>query len=115
MISQVVSNVSAIGYETLWVTRLFSKKGRVKALKIDGHDPDDLSHLLTGKYPLYRVYSITSWEGEGVSKPHARKLVDYLLKQVEGLDSKYSFLPSSRLREAGWIFNGDELVGTPQK
>lgn len=115
MISQVASDVKAIGYETLWMTRLFKNKGTVKVLKIDGHDPDNPSPLLSGKYPLYRVYSITSWEGEGVSNPHTRKLVDYLLKRFEALESKYSFVPSSRLRQAGWIFHGNELVGIPQR
>jgi ABC-type phosphate transport system substrate-binding protein len=115
MITQVASNPRSVGYETLWMTRFFQKEGRVKVLKIDGHDPDKDDNLLSGKYSLYRVYSITTWEGEGVSSPLAMKLVNYLLQQAEHFDEKFSLVPASSLRKAGWKFNGNELVGEPEQ
>jgi hypothetical protein len=98
----------------MWMVYRYKDKGQVKALKLDGYSPKDLSHLLSGKYPLYRVYNLTTWERDGVSKPLARELVRYLLKQAEHLDSKFGVIPASRLRKAGWIFKGDELVGEPR-
>ncbi len=112
MISVVSADPRAIGYETLWMAHhLYRQKGRVKALKIDGLAPDELEHLISGKYPLYRVFSITTWEGKNVANPHAQKLVDHLLQKFESLDSKLGIIPASRLRKAGWKFKGNELVG----
>jgi hypothetical protein len=114
MISQVAINPGAIGFEVPWMTRYYKDKGEVKILKINGYDPDESSYVLSNKYPIYRVYSFTTWEGENVENTHAQKLVKYLLQQSEHLDSKYSFISASRLKKAGWKFNGDELVGEPR-
>jgi DNA-binding transcriptional LysR family regulator len=114
MILQVSNNIRAIGYETLWMVRLLRNRGKVKVLKINGYDPSDPVNLSSGKYPLYRVYNLTTWEGEGMTNPLAQKLVNYLLKQVEYLDSKFGLIPASRLREAGWKFRGNELIGEPK-
>lgn len=114
MISVVSANPGAIGYETLWMAHhRYREIGRVKALKIDGLAPDELEHLISGKYPLYRVFSITTWEGKGLANPHAQKLVDYLLKKTEQLENKLGIIPAFRLRKAGWKFEGNELVGEP--
>ncbi len=114
MISQVSANKRAIGYEVTWEVYRYKQKGRVKTLKINGYAPDELSHLLSGNYPLYRVYSLTTWEEEGVANPQAQKIVDYLLQQIEHLDSKFGVVPASHLRQAGWKFNGNELIGEPR-
>lgn len=115
MISQVSSNRGAIGYETLWMTRFFNKRGDVKSLSINGYAPGDTSAVISGRYPLYRTYSLTTWVGKGIENTHAQELVDYIKKAVEGLKSKYSFIPVFRLRSAGWKFKGDELVGEPDE
>ncbi len=114
MISVVSADPGAIGYETLWMAHhRYKQKGRVKALKIDGYAPNEFNHLISGRYPLYRVFSITTWEGKNVANPHAQKLVDHLLQEFESLDSKLGIIPASRLRKAGWKFKGNELVGEP--
>ncbi|MEE8328597.1 MAG: substrate-binding domain-containing protein [Thermodesulfovibrionia bacterium] len=114
MIAVLFSDQSAIGYETLWMAHYkYKQRGKVKALKIDGLAPDELEHLISGKYPLYRVFSITIWGGKGLANPHAQKLVDYLLEKIEQLESKLGIIPASRLRKAGWKFKGNELVGKP--
>ncbi len=113
MISQVAINPAAIGYEVLWMARYYQDKGKVKILKINGLDPDEPSHLVSNKYPLYRVYSFSTWEGKNVENPHARKLVHHLLQQSEHLDRKFSIVPPSSLRKAGWKFRDTELVGEP--
>ncbi|MBI4844415.1 MAG: hypothetical protein HY809_08855 [Nitrospirae bacterium] len=113
MIAQVSSEKGAIGYETLWMAYYFKDRGNVKALKINGYDPGDASAVISGKYPIYRTYNLTTWSGKDVEKKHARELVEYLMTAVDKLEGKYNFIPVSRLREAGWKFKGDELVGEP--
>ena len=72
-------------------------------------------NLISGDYPLYLVFNISTWEGKGVGNPHARKFVDFLIRQVERIESKYRIIPVSRLRKAGWKFNGNELIGGPDE
>jgi ABC-type phosphate transport system substrate-binding protein len=113
MISVIASNPRAIGYEVMWNLIRYKKKGRVKALRIDGYSPEEGENLISGKYPLYRVYNLTTWEGKGVTNPHAQKLVEYLLQHVENIDETHGIIPASRLRKAGWKFEDDELIGEP--
>ncbi len=114
MITQVAINPGAIGYEILWTSRYYSDKADLKFLKVNGYSPDNSSDLMSANYPLYRVYSFTTWEDNNVSKPHANKLVDYLTRKTEHLDPKYNFVPTSLLKKAGWKFKGNELVGKPE-
>jgi hypothetical protein len=116
MIYQVSINPRAIGYETMTAIyryNAYKKEGKVKTLKINGYAHDDTPNLLNGNYPLYRVISLTTWEGAGVENPHAQKLVDYIIREVEQLDSKFGIIPAARLKTAGWKFNGNELSGEP--
>ncbi|MBI4654221.1 MAG: substrate-binding domain-containing protein [Nitrospirae bacterium] len=115
MIAQVATNPKAIGFESLIeVYQYQEEKGKVKILKIDGYDPHELSHLLTLKYPLYHVYSLTTWEREGVANPKAQKLVEYLISQVELRHKEFGVIPVSQLRKAGWRFKDRELIGEPK-
>jgi hypothetical protein len=115
MVLQVASAPHAIGHETAWLaTEYYKNKGRVKTLKIDGHAPEDLDALLTGKYPIYKTFNLTTWEGKEVENANARELVAYIIKQCEGLDSSYGIIPSSRLKKAGWKFKDMELVVEPR-
>jgi ABC-type phosphate transport system substrate-binding protein len=113
MISMVAINKRAIGYEIPWMTKYYNNTGRVKILRINGYSPNEPADVLSTDYPFYRVYSFTTWEADNVKNPHAQKLVDHLMEQSEHLDSKYSFIPASRLRLAGWKFRNNELVGEP--
>jgi hypothetical protein len=113
MISQVASNPSAIGYEVVWNTARYREQGKVKILRINGISPLDQDALIRGRYPLYRVYNLTTWHGEGLTNPKAEKLIQYLLKAIKGLPEEHNIIPASRLKEAGWRFKGDELVGEP--
>ncbi len=113
MIAQVAINRRAIGYEIPWMTDYYDNTGRVKILRINGYSPSELPHVLSTDYPFYRVYSFTTWETDNVKNPDAQKLVDHLMQQSEHLDSKYSFIPPSHLRQAGWKFRENELVGEP--
>ncbi|MCK5506656.1 MAG: hypothetical protein KAJ10_15940, partial [Thermodesulfovibrionia bacterium] len=80
------------------------------ALKIDGHAPNKLN-LLSRKYTLYRTLNITTWEGSNIENRHAQRLADYLLAQGRRLEEKFGIIPASSLRQAGWKFRDNELVG----
>jgi len=113
MISQVSRSASSIGWETPLMVELHQKKGKVKVLKIDGHLPFEIDYVLTGKYPLYRSYTLTAWDKKSKANLEAVKLIRYLQKHIEKVHKEISFIPASRLRLAGWEFMGDELVGEP--
>ncbi len=113
MISQVSRSASSIGWETPLMVELHQKKGKVKVLKIDGHLPFETDYVLTGKYPLYRSYTLTAWDAENKTNRESVKLIRYLQQHIEKVHKEISFIPVSRLRKAGWKFMGDEIVGEP--
>jgi ABC-type phosphate transport system substrate-binding protein len=115
MISKVASNRGAIGYEVLWNPVRYKERGKVKAIKINGYSPYEQEHLISGNYPLYRVYNLTTWEGENISNSHAKKMVEHLLQQSEELGKEHHIIPASSLRQAGWKFKDTELIGEPKK
>lgn len=110
MISQVSRNTGSIGWEVPLMVSYHRKKGLVKMLKIDGHDATDLKYVLSGKYPLYRSYSLTTWNNKNQT---AKKLVRYLQQHIEKIHTEISYIPPSQLKRAGWRFLGDELIGEP--
>lgn len=110
MIRRVASRPDAIGYETLWMSERYGR-GEVKAVRINGVNPFDEVALAEGRYPFYRTYNITSWSAPHLARPEARALVHYLMQEFHRVDPVFGFVPAARLREAGWRFSGDELVG----
>lgn len=114
MIRRVARLPDAIGYETLWMVERYGK-GEVKAVKINGFSPWDNQALVEGKYPFYRTYNISSWSAPHLARPEAKALVDYLMQEFHQVDPKYGFVSAARLREAGWRFSGEELVGEPPR
>lgn len=114
MISLISTDKNAVGYEVLWMALNYKKQRLVKALKIDGYSPSDIKPLIANKYPFYRTFNITSWEGANASNPLAVKLVDYLLKNADNIKEKYGIVSHVHLKSAGWRFIGNELVGIPE-
>ncbi len=114
MISQISRSASSIGWETPLMVEYHQKKGNVKILKVDGHSPSEIDYVLTGKYPLYRSYTLTAWEKKSKTNQEAIKLIRYLQKHIEKVHKEVGFIPVSRLKDAGWRFLGDELVGEPE-
>ncbi len=111
MIEVVARNRLAIGYETVWMVQANAKRGRVVPVTLDGVDPADGAALAARRYPLYRTYSITSWQGRAAS-PEVAPLIRFLLDHSDGAVASYSMVGAATLRRAGWRFAGDELVGT---
>jgi ABC-type phosphate transport system substrate-binding protein len=112
MITEVSRDRAAIGYETLWHIADKAKAGTVRPLRLAGVEATDGEALAAGRYPLYRVFNITSWRG-GDANPKAAALVDWLVQRATEMDPSYGIVPVSSLRRHGWRFVGDELVGHP--
>ncbi|MBE9562184.1 MAG: substrate-binding domain-containing protein, partial [Proteobacteria bacterium] len=112
MISEIANNPATIGYETLMMSDHYKSKGEIKALSIDSIAPTDDKKLLSGEYPLYRTFNVTTWE----SKPNieAQKLVKYFIEQIKNVESKYAIVSVQELRAAGWKFKDDEIIGEPK-
>jgi ABC-type phosphate transport system substrate-binding protein len=112
MLGSVSTDPLAIGYETLWMMQHHKRARDAKPLSLDGIRPDDRVALASGRYPLYRVYNITTWEG-AAAKPLAQELVRYLQERMDQLDTMFAMVPASQLRRHGWKFIEDELVDEP--
>lgn len=114
MISQVSRNAGAIGWEVPLMVSYHRKKGSVRMLKIDGHEATDMNYVLSGQYPLYRSYSLTTWKTASKEKYKITKtLVKYLQQHIEKNYKEINYIPPSQLRSAGWKFKGEELIGEP--
>ncbi len=114
MLAAVAIGPDVIGYETLWMAERGADRGKVKLLRLGGVAASDRAALAGGRYPLYRVYNLTTWETPNTRNPKAAALVQYLLQQVGRIDRRYGLVPAPVLRAQGWRFHGDELVGTPR-
>lgn len=113
MISNVESSRMSIGYEMLWMVEKYSKEGKIKLLRLNDQDPTDNEALISGAYPLYRTYSITTWSDGPARNPIADELVDYLIENFGQVEPRYGLVSARALRQAGWKFSGNELVGEP--
>lgn len=113
MVSIASSQSASLGYETLWMANLYSSNDGVKALSINGARADNDEALLAADYPFYRTYNISTWSDKKLRKPHAEQLVAFIYDHFEEIDPKYGLIAAPRLREAGWIFAGDELISAP--
>lgn len=112
LVAKVGQLEDSVSLETPYMINLY-KKGPVKMLKIDGHSPTDINHVATGKYPFYRTYSMTTWSQGGKQKQNVMKLIKHLRNHIEQNYQKYSMVPVSKLKKAGWKFRGDELIAEP--
>ena len=115
MMENVAENKGAIGYEVAWNIRRFNVSDRVKTLPINGYSPENIKHVASGNYPLYRTYNITSWVGDESASALLPELIKYLRKNVEEVDPTFGIVTARLLRENGWKFYGDELIGEPEK
>ncbi len=111
MVSKVASNKVAIGHVKTWIIKHYSDRGTVKSLNINGASPYNQEDIISGRYPLYASYYLTTWEGKNVENPKAKRLIAYLLKQSDTFEKQYHIIPASRLKKAGWKFKGNELIG----
>ena len=115
MIAQVSASKDAIGWEVLTMVEKNKNMGKVKPVKVNGYRPNDSNALASLKYPFYRTYTLTTWEGKRAENKNAQKLVDYMKREFEKLDpDRFGFVSATRLKKAGWKFSEAELVGEPK-
>jgi phosphate transport system substrate-binding protein len=110
-LSMVAGTPGGIGFEIIVNVRSFEMSDKVKALKIDGHDPLNLKRMRLGLYPFYRALGVTTWEGANVANPLADELADFMVKQTKIIGSDNGIVHAEALRKEGWQFKGNELVG----
>lgn len=115
MINQVGTKPYAIGFEELLHLERLNKQGKAKGIMVNGVSPTDIERLAKGEYPLYNVFSLTTWEHDATRNPHAQKLVQYVIDHMDEIPSKYGIASVKKLRAEGWIFKDNELVGEPPK
>jgi ABC-type phosphate transport system substrate-binding protein len=113
MLSLASSQRASLGYETLYMAGRHAGKEGIKPLSIDGASPEDNSAVIAGDYPFYRTYNITTWGDTRLRKVHAEQLLAYIYEHFDEVDPVYGLIPSKQLRQAGWNFEGNELVASP--
>lgn len=112
MIRKVAAIPTALGFVTLPMVTRYRDFGRVRVLAVDGVRPADAAAVAAGHYPFYQTVNLASWQ-DGPGAARARALLAWLRQQVT-LRRVPGFVPWQALREAGWRFRGQELVGEPR-
>lgn len=113
MVASVGGYGGAIGYEVLWNKNRFDRQGLVKFIHVNGVSPEDDLAVAAGRYPFYRVESVSLWETAWTRNEAARKLVEFVRGNALALATTYHIVASELLVKGGWRFQGDELVGSP--
>lgn len=114
LIARVGQTPSAISIETPYMVHSFDHSQSVKILKLGGHSPLDTDYVASGRYPMYRTYSLTTWKNSP-RRESVMRLISHLTQYIEDNYTQHGFIPVSALRRAGWKFRGDELVGEPNR
>lgn len=113
-IAKIASTKGSIGYEVLWNQERYQGRTRLKAIKVDGHHPADAEAVIRRRYPFYTVYTMTTWARDDGANPVAADLIRYYREHFDRtLAEEYHIIPATRLKEAGWRFRDEELVGEP--
>lgn len=114
MVTSVAKSQGTLGYLENWQILNDPKhKNSVKTIKIDGQDHSDPEAIKSGRYPFYWVYNVSTWTAENTANPKAQQLVQYLMDNAGRIDRTFHVVPSSELKQHGWKFKDDELVGEP--
>jgi len=115
MVKQVSLTPGAVGYETLWhIDRLKHEEGsQVKILSVNGAAPRDDHALAQGRYPLYRVFNITTWADGAAHTKLGDALADYLIARAADIKPEFAIVPATTLRQNGWMFEDNELIAEP--
>ncbi|MBF0428224.1 MAG: hypothetical protein HQL94_04820 [Magnetococcales bacterium] len=114
MVDAIAANPNGFGWVSRWVVEDAANKGRVKWLKLNGVDADDVQAVASGKYPYFKVMDMTTWEGTPAN-PKANQLIDSLLNHFDSVQQKAFIVHATQLRQNGWLFEGNELIGKPTK
>ena len=114
MVASVAKTRGSLGYVENWqIVGSPRFKNSVKAISIDGQDPRDPEALLSGRYPFYWVYNISTWSAANTVNPKAQQLVKYIIDNAGRIDPALHVVPATELKKRGWKFQEDELIGEP--
>ncbi|MBF0308945.1 MAG: hypothetical protein HQL56_05405 [Magnetococcales bacterium] len=113
MVDAVAANPDAFGWVSRWVVENPANKGRIKWLKLDGVDADDAKSVAAGKYIYYKVMNMTTWEG-AAANAKADRLIEHLLTRFDPAKHASFIVHANVLRQNGWMFEGNELIGKPK-
>ncbi len=108
MVAQVAKRRGAVGYETAWMAR---RHGRVRMVRLDGVDPLDRAALAAGRYPLYRTFTLATFDG--AETPLVRAAVAEMERAFAATAKPFSAVPAATLAHHGWRFTDGELHGAP--
>ncbi|MBF0096686.1 MAG: hypothetical protein HQM04_00880 [Magnetococcales bacterium] len=114
MVNNIAKRRGTLGYEENWHTINQPRfRESVRTIAVDGHHPQDRDALLGGHYPFYFTYNISTWSSPVTGNAKAAQLVQYLIDNADKIAPDYHVVSARALRQQGWQFNGDELVGAP--
>ncbi len=114
-VTMVAQTPEGIGFDNLWQVYNYKLEHKIKFLKINGFDPENPKHLAANLYPLYQTYNIALWNTPELRNPSADKLVTFLKEQTNNGYFRKILVPADTLRESGWKFRDDELIGEPEE
>jgi len=115
MIHSVSEQPNAIGWEAAAMINQYGKKWPVKALHLNGINPQDREALRTGRYPLYRTLGIAIWTNKESAHPEIAAFVQFLKERMKKVKDSFIIIPIQELKQSGWQFTGHELSGEPKQ
>jgi len=114
MLHNVATIPGAVGHVGIWNVWKYRHKWKVKVLSVNGVSPHDSEAVASGRYPFYRPYNVTTWDTEGKGNTLALELAASIMKDASRVKEAFVLVTADRLREKGWRFAGNELVGEPR-
>ncbi len=112
VMQRVRTNRNAIGYANPEQVFRFAKQSEVKLLTIDGVSVNDPGAITEHHYPVYRIYNLASWE-KHPDKGKIEALIQFLIDKNNQNRVYRSMVPPKLLKETGWKFHDNEVVGEP--
>lgn len=79
-------------------------------LLLDGITPRDTEAIAAGRYPLYRAFHVTTWEGVAAN-PLADQLVQAIGEGSAASPAEFAFASRRLMEGYGWGFEHGELHG----
>jgi hypothetical protein len=115
MLLQIAADKGAIGYEVIANLHRYQKIIELKYVTINGYSPNNSKNLINKKYPFYETFVLSTWQGDKVKNPKSDQLARYILEQgIHEVDPAFGILPATELKNKGWVFKDDEVIGEPK-
>jgi len=112
MVEQVARRPGAVGWETAWMADHRADEHPVRTVRLDGVDPVDTAALATGRYPLYRTFTLATW-ATAEESPLVAAAVAEIERTFAAEAGTFVTVPTSILAQHGWHLVDGELQGEP--